>query len=110
MKTINKILLSSIPLSIAGIVYAQGPQGGPPPEALQACAGKAVSTQCTMTTPRGQLSGQCIQTPRGQNACMPEGHRRGQRQQGGRPPGRSHTALQSKPFNLVTIIMAYRQD
>ena len=128
MKTINKILLSSIPLSIAGIVFAQGPQGGPPPEALQACAGKAVSTQCTMTTPRGQLSGQCIQTPRGQTACMPEGQRRGQRPQGGqgqnqqrrqqggsqvagnrqvgqgqggRPRGRSHTALQGKPFNLV---------
>jgi hypothetical protein len=77
-----------------------------------------------MNTPRGQLEGQCNQTPRGQIACMPEGHQqrqrgqrpqrqdrqaRGQRpqrqgsagNQGGRPPGRSHTALQSKPFTLV---------
>lgn len=91
MKTISKIILGSIPLSLAGVVYAQMGAGSPPPEALEACAGKAVQTQCQMSTPRGEASGQCVETPRGQMACLPEGRRRGNRG-GGR---HTHTVTQS---------------
>ena len=67
---------------------ARGPQGGnrqggrfgPPPEALEACRGKSQGQSCSMQTPRGQLSGSCIQTPDRQTACLPQGHRPPRRQ------------------------------
>lgn len=58
---------------------ARGPQSGnrfgPPPEALKACQGKNVGATCRMQTPRGRLSGSCIETPDRQTACLPAGHR-----------------------------------
>ena len=119
MKTINKIMAASVTLGFAGVVYAQGPQGGPPQQALDACTGKAAQSACTMNTPRGERSGQCNTTPRGDLACMPEGHQPrqrgqrpqrqnarsagegGQRTQGRRRPGRSHSVLQGKAVTLV---------
>lgn len=35
MKTISKVLISSIPLSLAGVVYLQMSRASPSPEALQ---------------------------------------------------------------------------
>lgn len=52
-----------------------GGMGGPPPEALEACAGKTAADVCTMALP-GQdteVSGQCVVTPGDQIACLPDG-------------------------------------
>lgn len=88
MKIIKRILTGSIPLGLAGVVYAQMGPGSPPPAAIEACAGKAVNTQCQMNTPRGQLTGQCVTTPREQIVCLPEGRRPGMREQRGEMQGR----------------------
>ena len=84
MKTIHTTLISGLSLGLAGLAYAQQvpPQNGPPPQALQACADKAVNAACSFQSPRGQLQGQCVETPRGQTACLPEGRRAGMRRRG----------------------------
>ena len=40
-------------------------QGGnmPPKEAISACEGQKVGFECTVSTPRGNLTGQCMNTP-----------------------------------------------
>ncbi|PWQ93745.1 YHYH protein [Leucothrix arctica] len=136
MNTIKKIILGSITLGIAGIASAetapQRPQRqGPPPQAIEACNNKAVGTQCSFTARRGDVQGQCAQTPRGQTTCRPEGRQQGNRrgangdnnarrqggrdgnqqarrqnagngnQQGQRRPGRSHSILTSAPLKLI---------
>ncbi len=72
------ILATSL-LAATGFAEAQQQQGGrpqgAPPEAIKACAGKAVDDACSMTM-RGKgdtVSGQCIATPDKQIACLPEG-------------------------------------
>lgn len=79
MKAHNKIIIGSILLSLAGIAFAaeKGQRRGPPPEALEACSSLAVGDQCQMTTPRGDVEGQCVTTPDEQLACLPEGHTQG---------------------------------
>jgi hypothetical protein len=49
--------------------------GGPPPEALEACAGNVAADVCTMALPgqNAEVSGQCITTPDNQIACLPDG-------------------------------------
>ncbi|MDV7141848.1 hypothetical protein R3X27_04045 [Tropicimonas sp. TH_r6] len=71
------VLATSV-LAAASIADAQQ-QGdrpeGPPPEAIEACAGKAVNDACSMTM-RGKgetVSGQCTATPDKKIACLPEG-------------------------------------
>lgn len=49
-----------------------GNRRGPPQFAFAACASKAVGNSCSMTTPRGQISGQCVLTPDQQTACRPQ--------------------------------------
>jgi hypothetical protein len=46
--------------------------GGPPAEAISACSGKSSGTSCSMSTPQGSLSGQCLNTPDGAFACVPK--------------------------------------
>lgn len=132
MKTINRLILGSIALGITGIAVAEtNPRPapnrqGPPAEAIAACDNKAVGTQCSFTARRGDLTGQCAETPRGQVTCRPEGRGQGQRggrERGERPqrqnqragegrrgggqgnnrrrPGRSHSILKKAPLNLV---------
>lgn len=57
----------------AGAAVAQEapPHRGPPPEAYTACNGQSEGAACSMTTPRGTLSGTCAATPEGQLACRP---------------------------------------
>ncbi|RVU86293.1 YHYH protein [Leucothrix sargassi] len=117
MRTFKNVVLSGISLGIAGIASAQTPppqnRQGPPPQALEACASKTIGEQCGFTGRRGEVTGQCAETPRGKITCRPEGRQqrpnannRGQRanQRGqngnGRPPGRSHSILQSSRDNL----------
>ncbi|RVU86646.1 hypothetical protein EOL70_04155 [Leucothrix sargassi] len=57
---------------------------GPPPEAFTACETLSVGDACSMTTPRGEMSGSCKAAPNGEEgplACAPEGGRgkRGER-------------------------------
>lgn len=53
----------------------QGGHHGPPPEALEACEGGRDGDSCSVETPHGTLDGECHNTPDGQLACAPEGHR-----------------------------------
>lgn len=48
-----------------------GARRGPPPEAITACASLSVGNSCSIQTPRGNLSGQCVLTPNQQTACRP---------------------------------------
>lgn len=51
-----------------------GEHRGPPPEAFAACAGKADSAACTVTTPDGSArGGTCKTGPDDKVACAPEG-------------------------------------
>jgi hypothetical protein len=44
----------------------RGPRRGPPPpQAFEACNGKALGDQVQLTTPRGLVPASCIQTPQG---------------------------------------------
>lgn len=46
---------------------------GPPPEAFTVCSGSSVGGSCTVSTPRGDMSGTC-EMPRGDKlVCVPEG-------------------------------------
>ncbi len=50
----------------------RGNRRGPPEFALAACQTKAVGNACSMTTPRGQVTGQCVLTRDQQTACRPQ--------------------------------------
>ncbi len=50
----------------------RGNRRGPPQFALAACETKSVGNSCSMTTPRGQISGQCVLTRNQQTACRPQ--------------------------------------
>lgn len=84
-------LLVALPL--AGAMAADGENRperpmGPPPEAFTACENLSEGDACSMTTPRGDMTGSCISPPRSENnslVCAPEGGPRGGRP-GGRPP------------------------
>lgn len=52
--------------------------GNPPTEAISACESKEVNDQCSMETPRGNMSGTCNMDGE-YLACMPEGMGRGDR-------------------------------
>ncbi|MFD0980611.1 hypothetical protein [Tropicimonas aquimaris] len=84
MKTLTQLLgmlaLGGVMLATtAWMASAQGqPPGGgngAPPEAIEACVGKAVGDACSMTNPRDNRSaeGSCISTPEKQLACLPAG-------------------------------------
>lgn len=48
--------------------------GGPPPEAMEACAGAAESDDCAFTSPHGdEIAGTCEYLPGDEFACLPEG-------------------------------------
>lgn len=70
-------LIVSIPLASAEPGERNGPRRGPPPEAFEACVDKAEDDVCTFSGGRGEVSGQCIIPPRGEEAlvCAPENHR-----------------------------------
>lgn len=76
--------------------YAGGgmapPRGGPPPEALSACQQAQEGSKCSFRTPRGNVSGQCLITPQGKMACVPEGMGQGAiNQDRGMPPSGNRT-------------------
>lgn len=51
-----------------------GEQGEPPKEAIEICVGQDTGSECTMSTPRGNLTGKCMNTPdKKYFVCMPEG-------------------------------------
>ncbi len=69
------ILLISMPFTET---YAQqGGRGGPPEEAIEACADKAANDTCSFSSPRGDMvEGSCLSPPGGRDgplACAPEG-------------------------------------
>ncbi len=50
-----------------------GMRQGPPPEALNACSGKSQGDNCSFTTPRGTMNGNCLQIGQdNQMGCVPE--------------------------------------
>ncbi|MBX3587091.1 MAG: hypothetical protein KF796_10640 [Ramlibacter sp.] len=53
-----------IGLTTLAQAQAQPPRGGPPPEAIAACQGKAAKAACTFTGRQGEaLTGVCFQPP-----------------------------------------------
>jgi hypothetical protein len=49
---------------------------GPPPEAIEACSGKAEGDECRFTGRRGDnINGTCLNPPRDESllACVPQG-------------------------------------
>ncbi|HTP49423.1 MAG TPA: hypothetical protein VMK42_01895 [Anaeromyxobacteraceae bacterium] len=65
---------------LAGLALAAGaraqpslPPGGPPAEALQACASLQVGAACSFTAPDGrEMTGKCVTGPNGEAAaCLP---------------------------------------
>lgn len=81
------ILVTTITLSTSLLARPGGGEGGErgkrgaPPEAIEACAGKAVDEFCEFTGRHGPLSGTCF-TPNEETselACKPEGHDERQR-------------------------------
>lgn len=85
------LLITIICLLSIGVVFAQnseppkGPlQGGPPPEAIDACRDKADGDACSFKSPHGTLEGLCKSTPDGKHfACVPKGHKPGRHPQQG---------------------------
>lgn len=55
-----------------------GDKGGKPPAAaFEACASKTEGQSCTVSSPRGEMSGTCKAPPKGEGelACVPAGGR-----------------------------------
>lgn len=67
----------SIPVAHAEPGERGSGRRGPPPEALEACVGKAEGDVCTFTGRRGDANGTCFVPPRDGEAlaCKPENHR-----------------------------------
>src|SRR5690606_9269229 len=80
-----------LPLLLAPLLaQAQPPFGGPPPEAKQACQGRAEGSACGFDAPHGRIEGSCRQVPEG-HLCVPE---HGMRPQGGpTPTGRPQAGM-----------------
>jgi len=77
MKTVGVLLLAG------GMMHAQAK---PPEAAFSACDGASDGSQCTVSTPRGELSGSCRQPPRESRlVCVPQGHANGGQRQGVKP-------------------------
>jgi len=86
MKTKNKLAfaVAAGSLCLGLLAQAQPPGGsdrgrrGPPPEAIEACAGAGEGQACTVDTPHGTLDGTCQQVPDVDGlACVPNDHRGG---------------------------------
>ena len=83
-KTQFALTLAAGVLSFSLFAYAQPPNGsqrdrrGPPPEAIEACAGASEGQECVVETPHGTLEGTCRQMPDADDlACVPNDHRGG---------------------------------
>lgn len=81
MKHILPLVGFALIVGISACAYAQpssddGKQRrGPPPEAFTACESKSQGDSCTVSTPKGELSGTC-EMPKGDKlVCAPEGGR-----------------------------------
>jgi hypothetical protein len=70
-----KFLLKTVLLiSVISTISNAKPEGKEPPkEAIEICVGQEVGSTCTMNTPRGEMTGQCMNTPdKKYFVCMPE--------------------------------------
>lgn len=78
---ITSIISSSLSNAGSG---DRGRPHGPPPEAIEACAGFSEGDTCSFSGRRGKVEGTCIVSPRDEEtlACAPEG---GPPPEGGRP-------------------------
>lgn len=73
-------LLVALPLSAAMAAGSSDSRPerpkGPPAEAFTACESLSEGDACTVTTPRGEMTGSCKGAPNGETgplACAPEG-------------------------------------
>jgi hypothetical protein len=73
---------SSPPGQQSGQPSGGPPQGGVPKEALEACTGMQQGDECTVNSPRGAMTGNCVNTPDGKFACVPAGEKPTGRPQG----------------------------
>jgi hypothetical protein len=67
----------------------QGKPHGPPPEAINACSGKAAGAECSFTGHHGKtMTGTCKTGHEGSTlACHPNWHKHGEQGQGAPAPG-----------------------
>jgi len=83
--TVKNVLTASALFLLISIPFTEtnarpgGGRGGPPEEAIEACANKAENDTCSFSSPRGDMvEGSCLSPPRGKGAlaCAPEGGHR----------------------------------
>ena len=79
MSRLISMLILAVPMSVAMAAdqdnRPERPKG-PPQEAFTACESLSVDDACTVTTPRGEMSGTCKAAPHDDSAplaCAPEG-------------------------------------
>lgn len=69
------VILSSAVLPMVANAQENGQRRGPPPEAIDACSSQIEAAVCSFTSPRGDVTGSCMVSPKGEDQliCMPEG-------------------------------------
>lgn len=80
------------------LTQAQPPVGGPPPEAKQACQGRAEGSVCSFDAPHGRIEGSCRQVPEG-HLCVPGNGMRPQ----GNPPPTGHPQAGMPPAGMPQV-------
>lgn len=79
--TVSKKMILTFCATSALLTISYANQGGgekrtPLKEAIEICLDQEEGSECTMNTPRGELSGTCQNTPDNKYfVCMPEGMR-----------------------------------
>ena len=72
--TLTSLVITSLGLPLSSI------HARPPQQAFDACRNLAQGASCTVSTPHGQLQGQCRQPPQQQQTvCVPSNHPGGMR-------------------------------
>ena len=74
--TVTLVLaLAASAISTVSIAQQSGERRGPPPEAIEACANLTEEAVCSFTSPRGDVTGQCMVSPKDSEtlSCRPEG-------------------------------------
>jgi len=69
------VIAFSCILSMSSFAQPQGPNGGPPPEAIDACVGKSSGDQVSFETPRGDTLKCTCKEIQGQLVAVPKGHK-----------------------------------
>ncbi len=83
---LSAALFSVSPAQAQGAPQDGNQRKGPPQEAYTACDSKETEESCTVTTPRGEMTGTC-KDPKGDShrICVPSGHKGEHQRNSGAP-------------------------